>query len=118
MTQVSEADEPQRAANSDVMPIYPAQYGQNNAIPEVSADSNVASHRHIPEALQHAFATFGTLMSASSSAPLRQDGDGPHQPRSRRGWEDLTGIPELPERREPRGVEAIAKKKGRTRSVG
>ena len=54
------------------MPMYPPEYGQPNAIPEVAADSIVASHSLIPEALEHAFATFGALMSADLPLTRRQ----------------------------------------------
>ena len=72
MSQVSEADERLRAAYAAVMPMYPPEYGHKNAIPEVAADSIVASHSLIPEALEHAFATFGTLMSADLPLTRRQ----------------------------------------------
>ena len=72
MSQVSEADERLRAAYAAVMPMYPPEYGQPNAIPEVAADSIVASHSLIPEALEHAFATFGALMSPDLPLTRRQ----------------------------------------------
>jgi hypothetical protein len=71
-TEVSEADERLRQAYHAVMPRYPAEYGQPNPIPEVAADSIVASHSLIPEALEHAFATFGSLMAADLPLTRRQ----------------------------------------------
>ena len=40
--------------------LYPAEYG-NPAIPSPGGESIVASHSLIPDALYHAFATFGVL---------------------------------------------------------
>ena len=42
--------------------LYPAMYG-DAAPAELSGESIVASHSLIPDALYHAFATFGALMS-------------------------------------------------------
>lgn len=42
--------------------LYPAMYGQAGP-PELLGESIVASHSLIPDALYHAFATFGALMS-------------------------------------------------------
>ena len=42
--------------------LYPAMYGEGGP-PELLGDSIVASHSLIPDALYHAFATFGSLMS-------------------------------------------------------
>jgi hypothetical protein len=42
--------------------LYPAMYGESGP-PELLGESIVASHSLIPDALYHAFATFGALMS-------------------------------------------------------
>ena len=72
MSQVTEADERLRAAYAALMPTYPPEYGQPNPVPEVANDSIVASHSLIPEALEHAFGTFGALMSADLPLTRRQ----------------------------------------------
>ena len=61
-----------RDAYLAVMPIYPPEYGRPNAIPEVAGESIVASHSLIPAALEHAFATFGSLMAADLPLTRRQ----------------------------------------------
>ena len=61
-----------RDAYLAVMPMYPAEYAQPNAIPEVAADSIVASHSLIPAALEHAFATFGALIAEDLPLTRRQ----------------------------------------------
>jgi hypothetical protein len=63
---------PLRDAYMAVMPMYPAEYAQPNAIPEVANDNIVASHSLIPAALQHAFATFGSLMTEELPLTRRQ----------------------------------------------
>jgi alkylhydroperoxidase family enzyme len=72
MPQALEADGRLRDAYLAVMPMYPAEYARPNAIPEVAEDSIVASHSLIPEALEHAFATFGSLMAADLPLTRRQ----------------------------------------------
>jgi hypothetical protein len=72
MSQVSAEDVRLREAYQAVMPMYPQEYGQPNPIAEVANDSIVASHSLIPEALQHAFATFAALMSADLPLSRRQ----------------------------------------------
>jgi hypothetical protein len=72
MPQAAAADERLRAAYAALMPIYPPEYGQPNPIPEVANDSIVASHSLIPGALEHAFATFGALMSPELALTRRQ----------------------------------------------
>ena len=69
---LTDADGPLRNAYMAVMPMYPPEYGQPNAIPEVANDSIVASHSLIPGALEHAFATFGALMSVELPLTRRQ----------------------------------------------
>jgi hypothetical protein len=61
-----------RDAYAAVMPMYPAEYGRPNPIPEIANDSIVASHSLIPKALRHAFATFASLMSADLPLTRRQ----------------------------------------------
>jgi alkylhydroperoxidase family enzyme len=70
---LSEADEKLRSAIEAQKELYPAEYaipvhptadGQSSAI--------VASHSLIPEALHHAFATFGALMSPDLPLSRRQ----------------------------------------------
>ena len=58
----SEGDETLRAALEKQRALYPKEYGQPTGITD-EAGSIVASHSLIPEALHHAFATFGALMS-------------------------------------------------------
>jgi hypothetical protein len=52
---VARAREMQRA-------LYPAMYGEGGP-PELLGESIVATHSLIPDALYHAFATFGSLMA-------------------------------------------------------
>ena len=55
--------------------LYPAMYGEPapaDMPPEIARDSIVASHTLIPEALHHAFATFGVLMSPDLPLQRRQ----------------------------------------------
>ena len=49
--------------------IYPAMYGEPGP-PELGGESIVATHSLIPDALYHAFATFGALMA--SELPLQR----------------------------------------------
>ena len=51
--------------------LYPAMYGGPQPA-EVSGESIVASHGLIPDALYHAFATFGVLMSPELPLQRRQ----------------------------------------------
>jgi alkylhydroperoxidase family enzyme len=61
---LKEAIESQRA-------LYPPEYGQPTGVTD-EAGSIVNSHSLIPEALEHAFATFGVLMSADLPLTRRQ----------------------------------------------
>jgi alkylhydroperoxidase family enzyme len=72
MPQALEADGRLRDAYLAVMPMYPPEYARPNTIPEVGGDSIVASHSLIPEALEHAFATFGSLMASDLPLTRRQ----------------------------------------------
>jgi hypothetical protein len=55
-----EADEPLRRALEAQHELYPREYARS---PGDEGESIVASHTLIPEALHHAFATFGVLLS-------------------------------------------------------
>lgn len=68
-----EADERLRSAIEAQMALYPSEYA---APVQPSADGStsgiVASHSLIPDALYHAFATFGVLMSPDLPLSRRQ----------------------------------------------
>jgi hypothetical protein len=67
----AEADEKLRAAIESQRALYPAEY----ALPPGGtdeADGIVASHSLIPEALRHAFAAFGALLSPELPLTRRQ----------------------------------------------
>lgn len=67
-----EADEKLRKALEDQKGLYPMEYAMP-AVPQASgADGIVASHSLIPEALYHAFSTFGALMSPDLPLKRRQ----------------------------------------------
>ena len=72
LADLSAADQQLRDAYAAVMPMYPPEYAQPNDVPEVAADSIVASHSLIPAALEHAFATFGSLISPELPLTRRQ----------------------------------------------
>lgn len=72
LADLSAADQQLRDAYDAVMPMYPPEYAQPNDVPEVAADSIVASHSLIPAALEHAFATFGSLISPELPLTRRQ----------------------------------------------
>ncbi len=70
---ISEGDEKLRCAVEAQRELYPAEY----AVPihptaDGQASHIVASHSLIPEALHHAFATFGVLMSPDLPLTRRQ----------------------------------------------
>lgn len=69
----ADTDERLRTAIEAQRNLYPAEYGQPI---HPSADSEtaeiVASHSLIPDALHHAFATFGVLMSPALPLTRRQ----------------------------------------------
>jgi alkylhydroperoxidase family enzyme len=67
-----EADDQLRAAFAAVAALYPAEYAQPNPLPEVAGESIVASHTLIPDALRHAFSTYGALMAADLPLTRRQ----------------------------------------------
>lgn len=61
---MAEADEKLRKAIEEEKTLYPKEYAVPvHATPDGASSSIVASHTLIPEALYHAFATFGVLMS-------------------------------------------------------
>ena len=60
-----EADEKLRRAMESQRELYPIEYATPiHPTPDGETSGIVASHSLIPEALYHAFATFGVLMSA------------------------------------------------------
>ena len=60
---LSEPDERLRKALEAQMVLYPKEYAQPTSANADKDGGIVASHSLIPEALQHAFSTFGVLMS-------------------------------------------------------
>jgi hypothetical protein len=69
---MSEADERLRAAFETAMGLYPSEYSRPSAVPEIAGESIVASHTLIPEALRHAFSTFGALIAPDLPLTRRQ----------------------------------------------
>lgn len=70
----AKADEALAKAYAMQRTLYPAMYGQPSA-PRADgrvSESIVASHSLIPDALYHAFATFGALMSPDLPLGRRQ----------------------------------------------
>ncbi|HEX2716963.1 MAG TPA: hypothetical protein VHM67_04735 [Gemmatimonadaceae bacterium] len=64
-------DEALARARAMQQAIYPAMYGEPKPR-ELGDESIVASHSLIPDALYHAFATFGVLMSPDLPLERRQ----------------------------------------------
>jgi hypothetical protein len=64
------ADEPLRAAIEGQRALYPREY--ERAPGDDGSSSIVATHTLIPEALYHAFATFGVLLSPALPLSRRQ----------------------------------------------
>jgi hypothetical protein len=58
-----EGDEQLQKAMMDQRPLYPKEYATPVAVVDDHSPGIVASHSLIPDALYHAFATFGSLMS-------------------------------------------------------
>jgi hypothetical protein len=59
-----EADEKLRRAMDAQRELYPAEYAEPvHPTPDGASSNIVSSHSLIPDALYHAFATFGSLMS-------------------------------------------------------
>ncbi len=70
---LAEADEKLRRAMEAQRELYPAEYAVPiHPTPDGGASEIVASHSLIPEALHHAFATFGALMSPDLPLTRRQ----------------------------------------------
>jgi hypothetical protein len=68
-----EEDERVRRAVEAQRELYPAEYAVPvHPTPDGGASQIVASHSLIPEALHHAFATFGVLMSPELPLTRRQ----------------------------------------------
>ena len=66
-------DEQVRSAVEAQYELYPAEYAVPvHPTPDGQASQIVASHSLIPEALHHAFATFGVLMSPDLPLTRRQ----------------------------------------------
>jgi hypothetical protein len=69
----SEAGGKLRAAIEKQRALYPAEYGPpTNVTANDESEGIVASHSLIPDALFHAFATFGALMSPDLPLTRRQ----------------------------------------------
>ncbi|HEY1271384.1 MAG TPA: hypothetical protein VGF08_05345 [Terriglobales bacterium] len=70
---VSEADPRLKKAMEDQKTLYPKEYAvPMHPTPDGGASEIVASHSLIPQALFHAFATFGALMSPDLPLERRQ----------------------------------------------
>jgi alkylhydroperoxidase family enzyme len=70
---MSEADEKLRHAMEAQRDLYPTEYAEPvHLTADGQASQIVASHSLIPEALHHAFATFGALMSPELPLTRRQ----------------------------------------------
>lgn len=67
-----EADEKLRNALESQRGLYPAEYAVPAAGTSKTDESIVASHSLIPDALFHAFSTFGALMSPDLPLERRQ----------------------------------------------
>jgi alkylhydroperoxidase family enzyme len=69
----SEADEKLQRAMEAQRELYPIEYADPvHPTPDGESSGIVASHSLIPEALYHAFATFGALMSPDLPLSRRQ----------------------------------------------
>ena len=70
---ISEADEKLRHAMEAQRDLYPVEYADPvHPTPDGESSGIVASHSLIPDALYHAFATFGALMSPDLPLTRRQ----------------------------------------------
>jgi len=69
---MAEADEKLRNAMEDQKALYPKEYAMPVHPAEGGGAQIVASHSLIPDALYHAFATFGVLMSPELPLSRRQ----------------------------------------------
>ena len=71
--QLSEADEKLRQAMETQMGLYPVEYSTPTEAKKADKDGGiVSSHSLIPDALKHAFSTFGVLMSPDLPLSRRQ----------------------------------------------
>ena len=69
---LSQADDALRHALDSQRALYPKEYGQPVHPTDDGTSGIVASHSLIPDALFHAFATFGTLTSPDLPLTRRQ----------------------------------------------
>ena len=70
---IAEADQKLRKALEDERALYPKEYAEPvHPSPDGGPSLIVASHTLIPEAMYHAFATFGVLMSPDLPLQRRQ----------------------------------------------
>jgi hypothetical protein len=69
---LAEGGDPLRHAIESQRALYPKEYGQPVHPTGDGTSAIVASHSLIPDALFHAFATFGTLMSPDLPLSRRQ----------------------------------------------
>jgi hypothetical protein len=69
---ISEADEKLRRAIAGEQTLYPKEYADPVHPDPSGASSIVGSHTLIPDALYHAFSTFGALMSPELPLERRQ----------------------------------------------
>jgi len=69
---ISQADEKLRQAQEAQRSFYPKEYATPVHPDEAGGSSIVGSHTLIPDALYHAFATFGALMSPDLPLERRQ----------------------------------------------
>ena len=69
---MDQADEKLRKAMEAQKALYPVEYATPVHPPDGGGAQIVASHSLIPEALHHAFATFGVLMSPDLPLSRRQ----------------------------------------------
>jgi len=69
---LAEADEKLRRAVEEQRALYPVEYATPVHPTPDGTSAIVASHSLIPEALYHAFATFGALMSPALPLSRRQ----------------------------------------------
>ena len=68
-----DADEALRRANERQRELYPKEYAQPvHPVADGQSSSIVASHSLIPDALYHAFATYGVLLSPELPLSRRQ----------------------------------------------
>ena len=69
---MDDADDSLKMAMADQRTLYPSEYSQPVQELDQGLPGIVASHTLIPQALYHAFATFGSLMSPDLPLERRQ----------------------------------------------